>query len=226
MSELYWIGIGDIHDDISMMSAIPGIEDAAGIIISGDLTNHGKENKARRIIDAALQLNPTVFAQYGNMDHAEVDAYLDAAGVNIHARCRALAPEKAPDIGIVGVGASTPTPFGTPSEFTDNILQQWLEQAGGQCSPFSSLLFVAHTPPLETATDQLSSGVHVGSAAVRAFIEQARPQVCLTGHIHESRAVDQLGATTIVNPGPLAGGGYALITLAQGALHAELKTLR
>jgi Icc-related predicted phosphoesterase len=57
---------------------------------------------------------------------------------------------------------------------------------------------------------------------VRAFIERAQPAVCLTGHIHEARAVDRIGQTTVVNPGALSGGGFVKVTLSAEGLRAEL----
>ncbi len=37
----FWIGVGDIHEDISLLNEIPDLTDAAGVIISGDITNRG-----------------------------------------------------------------------------------------------------------------------------------------------------------------------------------------
>jgi Predicted phosphoesterases, related to the Icc protein len=81
---------------------------------------------------------------------------------------------------------------------------------------------VIHTPPLNTKADRLGSGVSVGSPAVRRFLERAQPEVCLTGHIHESRAEDRLGRTLILNPGMLAHGGYVRLDYEDGRLSARL----
>ncbi len=67
-------------------------------------------------------------------------------------------------------------------------------------------LYVLHSPPRDTACDRMHRGTHVGSRAIRAFVERARPPLVLSGHIHESPRVsgawrDDLGATTVVNPG-------------------------
>ena len=59
--------------------------------------------------------------------------------------------------------------------------------------------------------DRLGTGEHVGSTALRALIEREQPDLVLCGHIHESRAIDEIGATTVVNPGPVASGHYALV---------------
>ncbi len=47
-------------------------------------------------------------------------------------------------------------------------------------------LYVIHTPPDNTALDQTAPGQHVGSLALRQFIEENQPYVTLHGHIHET----------------------------------------
>jgi hypothetical protein len=50
------------------------------------------------------------------------------------------------------------------------------------------------------------SRVHVGSRAIRQFIERHQPPLVLSGHIHESPRIscsyrDAIGRTVVVNPG-------------------------
>jgi len=67
-------------------------------------------------------------------------------------------------------------------------------------------IYVCHTPPADTPLDQMPRGRHVGSRALRAFIERRRPLLTLHGHIHEApdesgRFAIQLGDTWSINPG-------------------------
>lgn len=67
-------------------------------------------------------------------------------------------------------------------------------------------VYVCHTPPADTALDQMPRGRHVGSRALRAFVEREQPPLTLHGHIHEApdesgRYAIRLGATWSVNPG-------------------------
>lgn len=67
-------------------------------------------------------------------------------------------------------------------------------------------LFVFHSPPRDTACDQIASRAHVGSRAIRDFVERHQPPLVLSGHIHEaprvsSRYRDAIGRTVVVNPG-------------------------
>jgi Icc-related predicted phosphoesterase len=220
----YWIGIGDIHDDLAALdrlAALPGLSGAAGILVSGDLTIRGDAPQARLVLEALRRSGPVILAQIGNMDKAGVDAYLTGEGVNIHASGR-ITPQ---GVGIFGVGWSTPTPFGTPSEASEERVAAWLAKAHAAVAGCSKLLLVCHTPPHGTATDVVGAGVHVGSTAVREFIERVQPDVCLTGHIHEARAEDVIGRTRIVNPGALSGGGYARIEYDGEHLTATLASL-
>ncbi len=67
-------------------------------------------------------------------------------------------------------------------------------------------IYVCHTPPFNTPLDKMPRGRHVGSKALRAFIEQHAPPLTLHGHIHEApemsgRYAVQIGATWSINPG-------------------------
>ena len=67
-------------------------------------------------------------------------------------------------------------------------------------------IFVLHSPARGTACDCIAKNVHVGSRAIRAFLERLQPPLALSGHIHESPRVtssyrDTIGRTMVVNPG-------------------------
>ncbi len=47
-------------------------------------------------------------------------------------------------------------------------------------------IYVIHTPPNKTNLDQVVSGNHVGSLALRIFIEKYQPYMTLHSHIHET----------------------------------------
>jgi len=156
------------------------------------------------------------------MDKAEVAEVLSREGINIHADARLLAP----GLVVIGIGGSTPTPFGTPSEFSEADYAAWLEDCRIAAEKLAGqIVLVSHNPPKNTKCAMIGAGIHVGSEAVRAFIETHRPALCLCGHIHESRAVDAVGATPVINPGNFSAGGYIVVSYAEGRLEADLRTL-
>lgn len=67
-------------------------------------------------------------------------------------------------------------------------------------------VFVLHSPPRDTRCDMVAAGRHVGSRAIRSFVERRQPRLVLCGHIHESPRIsaawcDAIGRTPVVNPG-------------------------
>ena len=214
----FWIGFGDIHEDLSLLNDVPHLADADGVIISGDITNRGGAHRASVLLNEVFKINPNIYALIGNMDQPEVAIYLDEKEWNIHARGRQLAE----DVGIMGVGYSTPTPFMTPSEVPDEKLGQWLSEGYEYVKHFPKLVLVAHDPPFGSKTAKLPHGENVGNQSVREFIERIQPDVCITGHIHEADSEDFIGRTKVINPGMFCMGGYVRIQLKDGELEAKL----
>ena len=217
----YWIAFGDIHGHTKPLDRIPELAGAAGVIITGDLTYLGGVTEARRVTQAVQAVNGRILAQIGNMDLAPVEAWLEGQGMGLHRK----AVELAPGLGIMGIGWSTPTPFGTPSETPDETLAEWLAETYEKARKFSHLILASHTPPFGGQGDVVGNGAHVGSQAVREFILRVKPELCLTGHIHEARSVERMGETVVVNPGDLASGGYVLVRYDGKAVTAELKSI-
>ena len=79
-----------------------------------------------------------------------------------------------------------------------------------QCLPrptdLKKIIYVMHSPPYGTRLDSIHGGHHVGSKAIKTFVEKSQPLLTLHGHIHESPEVsgsffDKIGETISVNPG-------------------------
>ena len=73
-------------------------------------------------------------------------------------------------------------------------------------TPSGETVFILHSPPRDTRCDMIGARAHVGSRAIRSFVERHQPPLVLAGHIHESPRVsssyrDTIGRTVAVNPG-------------------------
>jgi len=92
-------------------------------------------------------------------------------------------------------------------------IQRDLQALAGD-DPLDRAVFLFHTPPYDTALDHAALDgrtyehvpldVHVGSIAVRRFIEQRQPLLTLHGHVHESTGLTgewkiRLGKTVCIN---------------------------
>ncbi len=204
-----WVILGDIHDDCQRLNEIPGLSDATGVLITGDLTKMGGRAAARAVVESIAAYNPVILAQIGNMDRPEVGDYLTELGINLHNTVRHLAP----DVALMGVGGSTFTPFGTPSEFPEARFGEWLENVCEKSRAYNRRILISHNPPLNSIADKTSAGTHVGSEALRECLEEYQPDICICGHIHESVGQQKLGRTLVVNPGSFLHGAYAILRI-------------
>jgi Icc-related predicted phosphoesterase len=211
------IAFGDIHEYLHPLDGLAAkLQQADLVVVSGDITRWRGPETAANVLDAIKQYNPNLLAQIGNTDAWETDQYLEQLGINLHGRGHRFG-----NIGIFGVGGSNPTPFYTPSEFSEEELATYLQTGHDMVQDAPYKILVAHCPPYQTAIDRLHSGYHVGSTSVRQFIERHQPDICISGHIHESPGEDRIGNTLLLNPGMLAQGGYITVTGKSDAISAH-----
>ncbi len=107
----------------------------------------------------------------------------------------------------LGFGYSTPTPWNTPREVSEEELRTRVEKLVMDIdqSRLGRLIMVLHDPPYNTLIDQayqLSKDLkpavrggevlrtHVGSKSVRTLIEEYSPLMGMHGHIHEAPGID------------------------------------
>ena len=219
------LAFGDIHGAIDKVLKILGKEsDYNVIVIFGDVAPYGSPRQGievMRKICRHVEARPILMVP-GNMDdprvYNEIEREFSHAQL-IHGRNVIVG-----NINFVGVGGAPPTPFKTVFELSEDEILQILERA--ICgSTTGNLVLVSHAPPFNTKCDVVMTGMHVGSRAVRAFIERVKPLLCICGHIHESRNVDKLGDTVIVNPGPARYGFYASIDISHNTVNVTLKRI-
>jgi len=212
------IAFGDIHDEPNMAGRIPGLAEADYLVLTGDLTLWGGRREARAVLDVLKELHPRIYAQIGNMDKAPVDTLLSEMEINLNGRGVRLG-----EVGLLGLGGSNITPFGTPSEFSEEVLEERLWKAFAEVKEAPLKVLFSHTPPANTRLDRIRGGSHVGSLAVRRFLEQTDCNLCICGHIHEAVGTDLLGGTILINPGMLAAGGYVRVESDGKQLSASLE---
>lgn len=210
--------VSDLHDYTDNIKNVVGISDASCVIIAGDLTCWGDRYRAQKIIEYIKGYNANVYAIAGNLDSKEVEDFLIDAGISLHGTGFIIG-----DIGIFGVGGSNPTPFNTANEIEESEIEYYIYQGFKMVKDAPFKLLITHAPPYNTMIDILYRGRHVGSKKIREFIELYQPNVCVSGHIHESRGIDRIGQTMIINPGMLRHGGYVEIIKDSSGLKTSLK---
>jgi hypothetical protein len=204
------IGLSDFHGDLSALPRLADELQAADLVLLlGDLTNFGRGPEAAQVLDAVSSYNRNILAVPGNCDRRGVGQTLLARGISLDTRGVVRN-----GLAFVGVGSSLPTPGrNTPSEVPEEVLAASLDAAADAVPGGLPLVVVSHQPPRGTVADRISSGAHVGSESVRAFIEARHPRVCFCGHIHESDGVGELAGCTVINAGPAGHGRFSRVVV-------------
>ena len=152
----------------------------------------------------------------GNTDSDEARARLVEMGLDIHFKQVTVG-----DVTIAGAGGCTPPPFRTAFVVEEDEYASRLPPAleGAQ-------VLASHGPVHGILDRSLFGGTNVGSRAVFRAVEEARPRVVLSGHIHEARGIvafdwesgkvlsrdkdlletDRPDTTLFFNPGPAKDG--------------------
>jgi uncharacterized protein len=182
----------DLHNDAKALEELMEIE-ADYYFAAGDLVNWARG--LDKMAEIMKRRADKMYVLPGNHESAtDIEALCSNFGfVNFH--------EKTMQIGathVAGLGYSSPTPFDTPGEYSE-------EELAGRLNKFADLhplILICHCPPLNTALDRIKEGLHAGSRSVREFIEAHQPEYFFCGHIHEAEGVViQMGATRAQNVG-------------------------
>ena len=187
------LAFSDLHLSARRAAAlVEASRDADLVIGAGDFCN------ARAGLDQAMQMlsgiSAPMVAVPGN---AENDAELRAAALPnmtvLHGQGAVVE-----GVRFFGFGGAVPeTPFG---DWSFDLSEATAEAALASCATADVL--VTHSPP-KGAGDETSSGLSVGSLAIRDAVERLQPQLAVFGHVHESWGFrGQIGTTTCANLGP------------------------
>ncbi|NPV87588.1 MAG: phosphoesterase [Anaerolineae bacterium] len=145
----------------------------------------------------------------GNDDVMEVDDIISDSEVIVNCNDRVV---MVGEHEMVTFAWANPTPWDTPREKPDEELQPMLEALIAQVKDVKNSIFNLHAPPYGFALDlapeltkdliqAVDRKIHVGSRAVANVIQKYQPFLSLHGHIHESRGIQKVGRTTMINPG-------------------------
>src|SRR5579871_442546 len=166
----------DIHGDLGALERLMKTE-ADYYIAAGDLVNFGRG--LDRCGPILAQQADRVYVLPGNHETSEQIAHFCG-----QFRLHDFHGQELQWGGyhVAGLGYSSPTPFHTPGEYSE-------EEIAHRLGPFAGLkplVLICHCPPKGTPLDATSSGFHAGSSAIREFIDREQPEYFFCGHIHEA----------------------------------------
>lgn len=214
---------GDIENLMKFLDKI-SMMNVDAIVCPGDFTDFALPRGFTRldigklIIEELRGLGKPVIAVPGSWDKDLIDL-LKKEKISTHAEGKLIG-----DVGFYGYGGAK-TPFNTPFEPSEGEIELGLEKGYGEIKKAAMKIQVTHAPPSRTKLDAIASGAHVGSEAVRSFIEDKRPDVAISAHIHEGRGVDELSGTKLLNAGRFPEGYVGLIDINDSMITTKVSSL-
>ena len=202
------LALTDIHGAYKKALEIIKTNISDVLVVGGDLTTVGTVREAEEVLRSFQSIVSTVLCVAGNMDLPRHDDLFVRLGISINGRGVVI-----DGVGFCGASAAPVSPLRTPYEITEEEIAERLETGYTQIQQCARKILIPHAPPYGTRVDIIHSGIHVGSTAVRDFIEEKIPDVVICGHIHEACGQDSIGKTKIVNCGPAFNGHFACIDL-------------
>jgi Icc-related predicted phosphoesterase len=172
------------------------------------------------LAESRLGADGRCYVMLGNDDDPELAEILRSSESVIYSEDRVV--ELPGGYQMISFGYSTPTPWDTPREMSEEAIAEQLERLALEAGDPARTIFNVHCPPRATHLDQApeldgslrpvntaggTSVVSVGSQAVRDAIERFQPLLGLHGHVHECSAGVRLGRTLCINPGSDYGSG-------------------
>ncbi|MCS7121014.1 MAG: metallophosphoesterase family protein [Archaeoglobaceae archaeon] len=186
--------LSDVHSSFENLKEILSSASYDLIFLAGDLTNFIKEDVFK--IDEIISKFGEAYAVHGNCDYEEILGY-DLDSINfVHAKSLNFE-----DFTLHGVGGSNLTLFSTPSEYSEEQMEEFFKKF-----VFSERNFLlSHCPP-KGILDLTKNGIHVGCNVVKKYVENF--EVIFCGHVHEAFGIEK-NRFLAINPGPVFKRRYA-----------------
>lgn len=187
------LAFSDLHRDLAGAARlVERSREADAVVCAGDLAS--VHQGLAETVDALRSIEvPTVLVPGNNETEADLQAACGdwEGGTVLHGEGREL-----DGVRFYGLGAGVPV---TPWEWSFDLTE---EEAASMLEPCpDDAVLVLHSPPLGHA--DVSSGRHLGSAAIRDAIARRTSPLAVCGHIHESwGAESSIGETKVLNLGP------------------------
>jgi uncharacterized protein len=211
-----FLALTDIHAAYHTAEEIIKKESPDVLIIGGDLTTVGSVAEAETALDIFQRSVPGLFCIAGNMDLVQHDELYVRRGFSLNGRGTIIN-----DIGFFGVSGAPISRLHTPYEITEEEILRRIMEGYHQVQGAKRKILISHAPPYGTRVDLVHSGFHVGSTAVRDFIEEVQPDLVICGHIHESRGKDKIETSVVINCGAAKEGNYGLIEISENKITIE-----
>ncbi len=194
--------LSDIHSqNITLINILQVVKKLTNppenCLIAGDITNFGTTEELNKILNIITDYFNKVFFVLGNCDPFVRTEELETSAKHLESNIQEIEFFK-----VVGFGTHKP-------KLNQKLLNKLRKSKERVC-------LLTHAPPYNTQADMISLNKHAGSVDLRNFIEKnSHIFLVISGHIHDSPTFTKLNNCTIVNPGPVTTGNFAILDIHQ-----------
>jgi Icc-related predicted phosphoesterase len=192
--------LSDIHSQnitlINILDKVQNLINSPKIcFIAGDITNFGSIEDMNEVLDIITSYNFQTFFVLGNCDPDINSGTLDTCAKHLESSA-----EEISSFTLVGFGSHRP-------RINYKLLLELKRAKKNVC-------LLTHAPPYGTKADLISFNRHGGSHEIRRTIEKySNIFLVISGHVHESHTISTFKKCTIINPGPITRGNFAIIEI-------------
>ncbi len=221
------LAVSDIHNDVeNIISYIDKISmiNFDIIIIIGDFTDYNvpkgftQQDIGELIIEEFKTFKKPILVVPGNFDKELIELF-EKKDISLHGEGKII-----DNFGFYGFGGAR-TPFNTSLEPSEEEIKAGLKKGYEKVKNCKFKIQVTHMPPFNTKVDIAYTGAHIGSEAVREFIENFKPNVSICAHVHEAKGLDEIGQTKIINCGRFPEGYCGIIDIDDKGIDVKVVNL-
>lgn len=208
MDKMKFLIISDGHGDLDVLDKLDSEFKSCDVVLfGGDFAKFKEPESGLPFLQKLIKKHDSIHSVLGNCDEPEFLEIIEQYDISV---------QKSLVFGLsfsfIGCGGGTKFTGTTPNERSEDEILSDLKMLSDDVDlGWSKLILITHNPPKDTKTDTINGGIHVGSEKIRTWIEEHRPFLVITGHIHESAGIDYIGETPVINPGALCEGKYAIV---------------
>ncbi len=182
----------DLHGNMKILNSLKKkAEKADGIICSGDISVF--ENDIEKIMEELSKIDKKILIIHGNHEDEQRLKELSQKYDNIYFMHKGV--HHIGDYVFMGYGGDG---FSTNDPEFERVSDFFKKEAQDK----KKIVFFTHGPPHGTEIDKIN-GEHRGNKSYRKFIDEVKPHLVVSGHLHENAGKhDKIGRSLILNPGP------------------------
>lgn len=182
----------DLHGDMQILSNLrTKSKDADGIICAGDIST--MERNLPKIMKKLNDFNKPILMIHGN--HEDEDGLKEECLKHKNMTFLHKGVYHLEDYVFLGYGGDG---FSTNDPEFEQVANKFFKP---EIKDKKRIILITHGPPYGTVIDKIGDS-HRGNISYRKFIDEIKPHLAISGHLHETAGMhEKIDRTLFINPG-------------------------